>query len=226
MRYISRSCGSYHSCKLLGTYEKELHPAIASIATYHYDTLVDIGAAEGYYAVGLASTLAVERIVAFEEEERGRTLLAELAKRNSLKTPVDLKGRCEIDDLTQLLASSGHTLIICDVEGYEGVLLDPAVIDKLRETSIIVELHESACAGIGRTIRNRFALSHSISEIVAEPRTWADFPQKSFLSRLLPRALAVQAMNEGRLEIMDWLWMVPKTSPQRAARITRLEHVG
>jgi hypothetical protein len=214
MRYIGSSYGSYHSCKLLGTYEKELHSAIASIEARHYDTLVDIGAAEGYYAVGLASTLAARRIVAFEEEERGRTLLAELAKRNSLKTPIDLRGRCEIDDLTKLLASSGKTLIICDVEGYEAVLLNPVLIDRLRETSVIVELHDCTCRGIGRLIRDRFAPSHAICEIAGEPRTWADFPQKSLMSRLLPRKLAIRAMNEGRPETMDWLWMVPNASPQ------------
>lgn len=214
MRYIGSSYGSYHSCKLLGTYEKELHSAIASIEARHYDTLVDIGAAEGYYAVGLASTLAARRIVAFEEEERGRTLLAELAKRNSLKTPIDLRGRCEIDDLTKLLASSGKTLIICDVEGYEAVLLNPVLIDRLRETSVIVELHEGAYRGIGRLIRNRFAASHTICGIAGEPRTWSDFPQKNLISRLLPRRLAIRAMNEGRPGTMDWLWMIPNASPQ------------
>ena len=85
MRYVGSSYGSYHSYKLLGTYEKELHSAIASIKSIHYDTFVDIGAAEGYYAVGLASTLAARRLIAFEEEERGRSLLGELAKLNSLK---------------------------------------------------------------------------------------------------------------------------------------------
>lgn len=212
MRYTTRSHGSYHSCKVLGTYEKELHDVIASIQAHHYDTLIDIGAAEGYYAVGLAATSVIDRIIAFEAAEKGRLLLTEIAKWNAVKTPLDLLGRCEIEDLTSALASSGNTLIICDVEGYEAVLLDPELVTGLREASIMVELHEFARRGIGNLIRDRFASSHMISEIVGTPRTWEDFPQKRLTSRIMPRKLAVRAMNEGRAESMTWLWMVPNAN--------------
>src|SRR5262245_41340678 len=40
--------------KLLGSYERELHQTVDDIVRLGYDTVVDIGAAEGYYAVGLA----------------------------------------------------------------------------------------------------------------------------------------------------------------------------
>lgn len=220
MRYTSRSHASYHSCKVLGTYEKELHDIIASIQTQHYDTLVDIGAAEGYYAVGLAATSPIGSIIAFEAEARGRSILAEIANRNSLKTLIDLRGRCEPDDLTNVLKSSGRTLIICDVEGYEAILLDPELVIRLRETWIIVELHEFVRRGIGKLIRERFSPSHAISEIVGTPRTWKDFPQKSLTSRLLPRTLAIQAMNEGRAETMAWFWMVPNEEPVVAHHAT------
>jgi|ERR1700728_425077 len=209
MRYTSRSNGSYHSCKVLGTYEKELHAVIESIQRQRYDTLVDIGAAEGYYAVGLAVTSAIGRVVAFEAEQRGRSLLAEIATRNSLTIPIDIRGRCEPNDLINVLEHSGRTLIICDVEGYEAVLLEPDLIPRLRDVSIIVELHEFASRGIGELLKERFFPSHAISEIASAPRTWADFPGKSRTSQLLPRKLALRAMNEGRAQLMAWLWMVP-----------------
>src|ERR1700749_2885028 len=38
--------------KLLGTYEQELHGTIETIKGRKYDVVIDIGGAEGYYAVG------------------------------------------------------------------------------------------------------------------------------------------------------------------------------
>ena len=54
MKYLSRAYCSAVLPKLLGTYECELIPAIDRLARSDADRIVDIGAAEGYYAVGLA----------------------------------------------------------------------------------------------------------------------------------------------------------------------------
>ena len=43
--------------KLIGCYEKELHSVIELICSQQYNSVVDIGCAEGYYAVGLAMRL-------------------------------------------------------------------------------------------------------------------------------------------------------------------------
>ncbi len=54
--------------KLLGTYEKELWPIIEEIIARDYRTIIDIGAAEGYYVVGLAQRMPEARVVAFEAQ--------------------------------------------------------------------------------------------------------------------------------------------------------------
>src|SRR5688500_985732 len=43
--------------KLLGSYECELHGALEQVIQGDYEQVVDIGAADGYYAVGLARAL-------------------------------------------------------------------------------------------------------------------------------------------------------------------------
>ena len=42
---------------LLGTYESQLHPWVAQIASGQYSQIIDIGSSFGYYAVGLARLL-------------------------------------------------------------------------------------------------------------------------------------------------------------------------
>src|SRR5436305_14622456 len=40
--------------QLLGAYEEELHPVFEELAPRRFDRIVDVGASDGYYAVGMA----------------------------------------------------------------------------------------------------------------------------------------------------------------------------
>src|SRR5437016_2600251 len=57
MLYVNQAVGSAHVPKLLGSYEAELHEIMRSVLTENYATIVDVGCAEGYYAIGLALRL-------------------------------------------------------------------------------------------------------------------------------------------------------------------------
>src|SRR4051812_36356723 len=46
MRYIRDWVGV--ACKVIGTYERELHPLIAELLTAPYKRVVNVGSAEGY----------------------------------------------------------------------------------------------------------------------------------------------------------------------------------
>src|SRR5690348_10577053 len=70
--------------KCMGTYELELHPVIEEIVTLAPRQIVEVGAAEGYYAVGFARRLPATEIVLFEELEQGRRLLLNIAEANGV----------------------------------------------------------------------------------------------------------------------------------------------
>jgi FkbM family methyltransferase len=53
---------------------------------------VDIGAAEGYYAVGLARSKPDARIVCFEAHKPAHYLLKHLATLNGLQNRIELQG--------------------------------------------------------------------------------------------------------------------------------------
>jgi len=57
MRYVARAYHSAYHAKLLGTYEMELHGIVEELCRETPGIIVDVGAAEGYYAVGLAMRL-------------------------------------------------------------------------------------------------------------------------------------------------------------------------
>ncbi len=68
MTYLAASSESCHIPKLLGCYEIELHPAIERAAARSYARVLNIGSAEGYYAIGLARRLPGARVGAFDAD--------------------------------------------------------------------------------------------------------------------------------------------------------------
>jgi hypothetical protein len=209
MRYLDFSIGSAYLPKLMGIYERELGRVIEEIVANAPARVIDVGAAEGYYAVGLAVRLGHAEIVAFETERRGQDAIMQLARLNNVSEKVQVLGKCEREDLLKWPAD----ILICDVEGYELYLLDNS--EAFQHVSILVELHEFAVPGITDILIKRFEFTHSIEQIFHEPRTMVDFPWKTVLTRILPKYYLNWAVSEKRPPGMSWLWMRPRISKRK-----------
>jgi len=210
MRYIDNSVGSAYIPKLLGIYERELHRVIESACNAGFSLIVDIGAAEGYYAVGMATRNPGARVEAFEMDPTGLKALKEMAALNGVGDRISIRGKCEVSTLQSTLEHEpGRYLIICDVEGYEETLLDPCLVTTLGAASILVELHDFLIPGITDLLKERFSSTHRIEHIWQEPRDSSDFPFRSIGTALLPGAYLDWAVSEWRPERMAWLWMEP-----------------
>ena len=64
MRYAGLPSGSTAGPKLLGSYESEIAAWIEGLCGARLDTIVDVGCAEGYYAVGMAMRCPAARVLA------------------------------------------------------------------------------------------------------------------------------------------------------------------
>src|SRR5262249_28235334 len=83
------------SGSLLGTAELELHGAIEELVERSYRTVLNLGAADGYYAVGLARRLPSARVVAFETVGELRDIAARSAAANRVADRVHVTGHCD-----------------------------------------------------------------------------------------------------------------------------------
>ena len=198
-----------HIPKLLGIYERELSPYIEQACALNFSLIVDIGAAEGYYAVGMAFRNPRAHVIAFEMQAKERSALAEAARLNAVTDRVEIRGKCEPEDLERVLADIPRPFVICDAEGHEAVLINPAAVPSLRRASILMELHEFIEWGISEKIRERFLTTHKITHIWQQERTLADFPFKDFYTQWLPKSYFRGAVGESRPEGMSWFWMEP-----------------
>lgn len=210
LRYVERSVGSAYIPKLLGTYERELAPQIEELCALNPDRIVDVGAAEGFYAVGLARRLPRTRVIAFEQEEAGREALRQMAVLNGVEERMIVRGRCEPCDLVDALSGAQRPVVVCDVEGYEATLLDLNAVPALERCTILVELHEFVVAGITEEVRNRFAASHRCHLIWQETRARDDFPWRTLYTTLLPQSYIDWAVSEWRPIRMSWLYLTPR----------------
>jgi hypothetical protein len=206
MTYVSEAICSSLVPKLLGSYEAELHPVLAEVFARNYETVIDIGCAEGYYAIGSAMRLPEARVLAFDINPRARDLCVRLAQANKVADRVQVEGECNHGRLRGLI--SERTLIICDCEGCELQLLDPALVPELRNCDLILELHDMIDPRITATTIARFDATHDITLIDAVDRDPGAFPLLREFSPLTQRA----AVAEFRGEAMQWSYMRAKTS--------------
>jgi len=212
MDYLTESVGSVLEPKLIGIYEREIHPFVEALVESKPDTVIDIGSAEGYYAVGLARRLPGSTVIAFEVEVEGRRLLQDLASRNGVSEQIRIRGFCDLESLGESLENAGRCVVICDAEGAEASLLNPDALPALKATAILVELHPRKAPGVKELLRSRFKGTHRIETAHQAPRTVADFPFNDFPIPLFPKAYLENAVSEFRQpweDLMEWFWMVP-----------------
>jgi hypothetical protein len=204
LRYGSHAAGSAWAPKLLGTYECELAPIIANIVARGYRSIIDLGAAEGYYAVGLAKRIPEAKIVCFEKDEAARRLLARFAIENEVASRVEVHGLATTHELKKSMGHSYISVLICDTEGGEIELLDPGAVPQLKSADILVELHDFVDRDVARILRDRFEKTHQITEVRARSRQVRDWTAGPGFRPSQKLAL----LDEQRPEGMRWFWMV------------------
>jgi hypothetical protein len=160
MRFVERSAEGCHVPKLLGSYEQELHPYIEAAIGRGYRHVINIGMAEGYYAVGMAMRLPSAQVHAFDVDDNARSVCREVAAINAVADRLQIGGLFKGEDFAGYPA--GETLVICDIEGGEEELLDPARFPALLGFDLIVELHELLKPGLVAAFRSRFEATHDI----------------------------------------------------------------
>jgi hypothetical protein len=188
MEFIERSAEGCHIAKLLGCYEQPLQPHIQKALSGHYTKIINIGCAEGYYAVGFARAVPGLISLAFDTDTNAQNSCRQLSEKNGVSDRVTIGGLFSPDDFAKF--ENEAALVFCDIEGAEEELLDPDVAPALRKLDIIVESHECLRPGITQKLLSRFEATHTIELIedngsrqLDNPPAW--FTKLSHLDQLL-----------------------------------------
>jgi hypothetical protein len=188
--------------KLLGTYESELHDWIEDAVAARYEMVINIGCAEGFYAVGLSRRMPDAVVHAFDSDADAREACIRNARQNGAEFPVKVEGHCNHARLESLLSNPRRAFVIVDCEGCERELLNPQLVPSLRHADVLVECHDFLGRGTTEELQRRFAATHAIQMIREggrDPNRFDILRRFSSLDRWL-------AVSEGRSERMHWMF--------------------
>ena len=210
MRYFNEVVWGPIEPKWIGSYELELHPIIYRIIETGYNTIMNVGSAEGYYSIGLAKKVPQARVLSYEVDPWSRGQQRRLAALNQV-TNLQIGGLCTHKQLD--LNSHGRTLVLCDIEGSEAELLNPQMAASLRNVDCLVELHDTKGLSIQQIedlILNQFNSSHRIDRIEMSDRSRSTFSVLGLKTTDLDPSL----LDEYRWNQQVWLWMVSGEKPR------------
>jgi hypothetical protein len=110
-------------------------------------------------------------------------------------------GKCDIAQLRRVAAQDERPLLVVDCEGGELELLNPAQAPELLKCDMIVECHDFLNPLITQALRERFAASHEVENVIEgarDPNHFASLRGWQSMDRWF-------AVNEGRPLTMNWL---------------------
>jgi hypothetical protein len=202
MTFIDQAVGkaNHLSSKLIGSYEPDVANFLGEQAPEH-ELFVDLGSGEGFFCVGVAR-ISPARVIGFELNRYERRLSERIAAAND----VEFETRGEVDQSALNSLPPGRLLLLSDVEGLEEDLLDPEAVPRLREATMIVEVHEQYRPDVVTTLSDRFAPTHHLEHFSAGEPHPDDYPELAEWDRDEARWAAF----DGHLPGQGWMSFVPR----------------
>lgn len=203
--------------KLVGFYEREVLDTIFRPGRPRWRCLVNIGAGDGYYAVGLLKAGAVPMSLCFEADEHARASIAGCAALNGVANRVAIHGRADSGFLHSEAVRGlalADCLFIVDIEGGEFSLFNDEALALLRHSELIIELHGGFFPdhpNIGNAFVQRLnEVFHCrlLTTTARDPSTIPELNNMNDMDRWLICA-------EGRPHLMRWVHCLPREPQPR-----------
>lgn len=186
MQYSVTSYGGWYP-KIFGSYEYKVQEWLVDrLGESPSPTFWDIGAAEGFYAIGAAMNNA--KVVAWEGERPQRETIRAVASANGVAASIELRGYCTPEELLSRVEKDGApSIVLMDTEGFETELISKALLERCRQTAFLIELHgESAIQHVCET----FAAAGFTGELFDHEEWGVDrWPHFRFLPNRIKEAL-------------------------------------
>jgi hypothetical protein len=197
---------------ILGFYEKEIVHLVCELGDGE-KVLVDLGAAEGFYAVGALVSKRFSRTVCFESNPSISEALLMTAERNGVRALLSVLGEASNDFVEKVCHEIGDDLggavFLLDIEGNEINVCTRENLLRLRQATLVIEIHDGFLDK--ETISNFESLcreQHFVTEIKTGPR------EPNAITELVGWNDADRwiVCSEGRPYPGRWLLLTPKHS--------------
>ena len=204
---ISDETNSYRASWILGLFEQQLH---AFLESRHWNLVVNLGGAEGYYPICMLKKNLCETAIVFESLESGREAIRRFSKENGVENRIEIHGHADRNFLSHLphQLPEGANRLIVDIEGGEFDLFHPEVIDALSAFHILLEVHDFATETKEEVEELLDLLSNNYMIQILDENT-RTFPNRNQVP-CLSREDVFLVGAEGRSYDMFWVLASPK----------------
>lgn len=201
--------GSQLYPKLIGTYELEIQGVFEKIIQENQiKQFIDIGCAEGYYAVGMALQVPEMKIYAYDDSEEARTLCQEMASLNQVKERVTIREKFHPNSMLDF-DTNIPTFILCDCEGCEASIFQEDQMKNFENCTLLIELHDFINPTISSQLQKVFQNTHSFTLLKEKKRKIKNF-KNHFKGLPLNTFQKEYMLDEKRPVLMEWLYCKPK----------------
>ena len=190
--------------KLLGSYEEELHPAIAQVVAQQPDCIVNVGCADGYYAVGLRRLLPDAEVYAFDIDPRAQREVEETQALNGVSVRFRARFDCA-EPLTEFMAYA-KPFFVFDCEGYEQHIpeMRPELVAR---STFLIETHDLFVPGVTARLVEFLHPTHEVSVISEGARNPHLYPALQNLGSLEKYLMLCEFRGPGGNQ---WIYAKPQ----------------
>ena len=198
--------------KVLGQYEREIQELIVEIQKNNsIKTFLDLGAADGYFALGVLVNNIFYKSIASETSLELRNSLKLNANDNNVLNRLEIFDEFNENSFNEIFKKKpkkGDFLILCDIEGSEFRLFNEKTLKFLNNLNVIIEIHYTDFIDNKKIkqFKNKI-LKHFYIEIIKGKKQ--DFTNSSYLVKMndIKRSLV---LCEGRSFLGEWWHLIPK----------------
>ena len=194
---------------ILGVYEKHVVSQLIKFSKLNNKVFIDIGAADGYFAVGMAHSKFFKKVYAFEIETLARENLKKNAKDNFCDNKIFINKEANFNSLKKIIDIDEISTILIDIEGGEFELLSKDILNLVKKCMVIIELHPNLVIDGSKKQERLLNICEDFFEISMiesesyNPNKFEELNQFADEDRLI-------SFGEGRGTNMQWLVLVPK----------------
>lgn len=195
---------------ILGIYEQEILNELRNIPS-RYKIFIDLGAADGYYGVGVLVGKLFENSYCYEITEAGRAVIRKNAEHNKVSSKVIVRGEATKQIASEIPKNERDvSVLFVDIEGAEFDLFDSNFFQDFQTSIIFIETHDffrpDGKERLAQLVSDS-QMTHRMKTIRMGARDLSPFPEL-YAWNDLDRWLLC---SEGRARLMTWLRFDPMT---------------
>jgi len=144
LKFINESHwgGADKGTMILGLYEQEILGELVNIPN-RYEIFIDLGAADGYYGIGVLINGLFKKSYCFEITDTGRNVIQKNTALNKMEDAVVIRGEATQNFINEIPKDEiDRSVLFVDIEGGEFDLFNRQIFSSFSNSIIFIELHD------------------------------------------------------------------------------------